>query len=54
MVDIIKAKQDENGLFTPESIYQKGKSWDFGQKKAVSPYLSFLCIRLLERANCEQ
>jgi hypothetical protein len=25
------------------------KGWDFGQKKAVSPYLSFLCKRLLAR-----
>jgi len=51
MVDIIKAKKDENGLFTPESIYQKCKGWDFGQKKTISPYLSFLCIRILERVN---
>jgi len=51
MVDIIKAKKDENGLFTPESIYQKCKGWDFGQKKTISPYLSFLCIRILKRVN---
>lgn len=49
MVGIIKAKQDESGLFTPESIYQKCKGWDFGQKKVVSPYLSYLCIRILKR-----
>jgi len=51
MIDIIKSKQNEDGLFTPESIYQKCKGWDFGQKKAVSPYLSFLCIRLLRRLS---
>jgi hypothetical protein len=49
MVRMIKAKQDENGLFTPESIYTKCKGWDFGQKKTISPYLSYLCIRLLGR-----
>ena len=49
MVGMIKAKQDENGLFTPESIYTKCKGWDFGQKKTISPYLSYLCIRLLGR-----
>ena len=49
MVGIIKAKQDESGLFTPESIYQKCKGWDFGQKKVVSPYLSYLCNRILKR-----
>lgn len=51
MIGIIKAKQDESGFFMPESIYQKCKGWDFGQKKAVSPYLSFLCIRILGRVN---
>lgn len=51
MVGVIKAKQDESGLFTPESIYTKCKGWDFGQKKAISPYLSFLCIRLLKRLD---
>ena len=51
MTEIIKAKQDENGLFTPESVYQKNKGWDFGQKKEPSPYLSCLCIRILERAK---
>ena len=51
MVDIIRGKQDANGLFTPESVYQKCKGWDFGQKKAVSPYLSYLCIRMLNRLN---
>lgn len=52
MVDIIKSKQDENGFFTPESMYQKCKAWDFGQKKSVSPYLSYLCLKILER--CER
>lgn len=51
MVGMIKAKQDESGLFTPESIYTKCKGWDFGQKKTVSPYLSFLCIRILRRVS---
>jgi len=51
MVGMIKAKQDENGLFTPESIYTKCKGWDFGQKKTISPYLSYLCIRLLGRVQ---
>ena len=51
MVDLIKEKQNADGLFVPESVYQKFKGWDFGQKKIVSPYLSFLCIRLLERSK---
>ena len=51
MIEIIKGKQDADGLFTPESIYTKCKGWDFGQKKTASPYLSFLCIRLLKRIH---
>ena len=49
MVAIIKSKQNENGLFTPESVFQKFKGWDFGQKKNPSPYLTYLCCRIFER-----
>ena len=49
MVAMIKGKQDENGLFTPEAIYQKFKGWDFGQKKIPSPYLTYLCYQVLSR-----
>jgi hypothetical protein len=50
MVAIIKDKQDSDGLYTPESTFQKFKGWDFGQKKVPSPYLTYLCYRILERA----
>jgi len=49
MVAIIKSKQDSDGLFTPEAAYQKFKGWDFGQKKTPSPYLTYLCYRILNR-----
>jgi len=49
MIQMIKDKQDGNGMFTPEAVYQKCSEWDFGQKKAPSPYLTFLCVRILER-----
>ena len=49
MVSLIKSKQDDNGLFTPEAVFQKFKGWDFGQKKNPSPYLTYLCHRILER-----
>ena len=51
MIDLIRGKQDADGMFTPESVYLKCKGWDFGQKKTVSPYLSYLCIRLLKRVH---
>ncbi|MGI6726087.1 MAG: hypothetical protein ACOX62_07835 [Christensenellales bacterium] len=49
MIKHIKGKQDKDGLFTPESIYQKLNDWDFGQKKVPSPYLTYLCYRIFER-----
>lgn len=51
MVELIKNKQDEDDLFTPESIFQKYKGWDFGQKKKPSPYLTYLCHLILERTG---
>jgi hypothetical protein len=47
MKSIIQSKQGEDGFFTPESIYQKLKNWDFGQKKHSSPYLTYLCLKSL-------
>jgi hypothetical protein len=49
MVAMIKGKQDNNGRFTPEAVYQKFKGWEFGQKKDPSPYLTYLCYRILAR-----
>jgi hypothetical protein len=51
MISIIEAKRDENGLYTPESVYLKCNDWDFGQKKKPSPYLTYLCMRISERAG---
>ena len=45
----IKSKQDNNGLFTPEAVYQKFKGWDFGQKKSPSPFLTYICYQLFAR-----
>lgn len=49
MIAHIRYKQDKNGLFTPESAYQKLKDWEFGQKKVPSPYLTYLCYQIFER-----
>ena len=49
MVALLENKQDSNGFFTPEAVYQKFKGWDFGQKKTASPYLTYLCYRILAR-----
>lgn len=49
MIAYIRDKQDKDGFFTPESVYQKLKDWDFGQKKEPSPYLAYLCHRIFQR-----
>ncbi len=51
MVTIINNKQDENGLFTPESVYMKLKGWNFGQKKKPSYYLTYLCNQIFARVE---
>lgn len=51
MVDAIRSKQDAAGMFTPESVYRAYQDWDFGQKRKPSPYLTFLCLRIIKRAS---
>jgi len=49
MTTLLHAKADPFGRFTPESIYQAWRAWDFGQKKAPSRWLTFLGWRTLSR-----
>jgi len=49
MVSTMKRKQNDDGSFTPEAVYQKFKGWEFGQKKDPSPYLTYLCHRIFAR-----
>ncbi len=51
MLDIAFDKADAEGKFTPESIWQAWKAWDFGQKKAPSPWLTLLLQRILRRVH---
>ena len=46
MVEIIDRKADFEGRFTPESIWTAWKGWDFGQKKAPSPYITYIAQRM--------
>jgi len=49
VASIIRSKADPLGRFTPESIYQAWKAFDFGQKKTPSRWLTLLCWRTLSR-----
>lgn len=51
MIEIIKAKADKDGLFTPESVWQAWKDWDFGQKAMPSAWLTFLAYRIIRRCS---
>jgi hypothetical protein len=49
LVDWIEAAPDENGRFKPTSIFMPYRSWDFGNKKEPSPWITFLCHRILKQ-----
>jgi len=49
LVNWIEQSQDENGRFRPTSIFLPYKNWDFGNKKEPSPWITFLCCRILKR-----
>lgn len=49
MIGLLKRKVGDEGMLVPESVYQRYKDWDFGQKKVPSAYLTFLLLRILKR-----
>ena len=49
MVAIVKAKADAEGRFTPESIWQAWREWDFGQKREPSAWLTLIALRVSQR-----
>jgi hypothetical protein len=51
MLKTIQDKQTPQGMFIPESVYLKCKSWDFGQKIDPSPYLTYLILKIFQRAK---
>jgi hypothetical protein len=51
MVKVLMSKSDDQGRFTPESIWMAWKSWDFGQRREPSYWLTFLAQRILKRLN---
>jgi len=49
MLALLRGKADAEGKFTPESVWQAWKAWEFGQKKVPSRWLSLLAQRVLAR-----
>jgi hypothetical protein len=51
MVGVILSKKDPAGRYTPESVWQAWKEWDFGQKKVPSAWLTYLAAMIENRTN---
>jgi|GEM_PF-1395970 len=49
LIDWIEKSQDVNGRFKPNSMFMDYKVWDFADKKEPSPWITFLCCRILKR-----
>lgn len=51
MFELMKSKADNQGRFTPESIWTVWKGWDFGQKKVPSRWLTLMAWRIIKRVE---
>jgi hypothetical protein len=49
MLQEIALQADDRGRFTAGSVYLAWKGWSFAGKKHPSPWLTFLCCRILKR-----
>jgi hypothetical protein len=54
MIAVLKAKADAEGCFKAESVWMAWKSWEFGQKKVPSRWITFLALRILQKAEIDQ
>lgn len=49
IIDWISASQDEDGRFQPTSMFMHYKNWDFANKKEKSPWITYLCCKILKQ-----
>jgi len=49
LIDWIMNAQDKDGRFKATSAFMNYKGWDFANKKEPSPWISFLCCRILKQ-----
>lgn len=49
LVDLLAAKDDGNGRFQPESVWQPWKDWEFGQKREPSRWVTLLVQAVWKR-----
>ncbi len=51
MLSALIIQADERGKFTAGSMYRSWKKWSFADKKAPSPWLTFLVLRISKRTG---
>jgi len=51
MLALLNSKADQEGRFTPESVWTAWKDWEFGQKKRPSRWLTLLAWRIIGRVE---
>lgn len=49
MLKLLKSKADEQGRYTPESIWTAWKDWEFGQKREPSRWLTLQAWTIIRR-----
>jgi len=49
LIDWIENSQDNAGRFTPTAMFMPYKGWDFANKKEPSPWITFICCRILKQ-----
>jgi hypothetical protein len=49
LIAAITGQADENGRYTPASMYMAWKKWGFADKKRPSPWITFLVLRIQKR-----
>ena len=51
IIEVLKSKIDSEGKCTAESVWRAWNSWDFGQKREPSRWITFLVYKVLKRLN---
>jgi hypothetical protein len=49
MIALLQSKADEQGRFTPQSVWMAWKGWEFAQKKEPSLWITLIAHRALRR-----
>ena len=54
MIEVVRNKTDDIGRFTAESIWIDWKTWEFGQKKEPSRWITLTAQKVLKRSMLQK